>query len=79
MLKSNKESSKKYDPLPMLAYMVYEDFELSELILISVLNTTPNNIYSCSMFKNILFLWFEIISQTILLKEVTSLEISLTS
>ena len=79
MLKSNKESSKKYDPLPMLAYMVYEDFELSELIPISVLNTTPNNIYSCSMFKNILFLWFEIIAQTILLKEVTAPEISLNS
>jgi len=45
MLKRNNESSEKYDHLPMLAYIVYEDFELSELLPISVLNTTPNNIY----------------------------------
>ena len=50
-LKSNKESSTKYGPLPMLAYMVYDDFELSELVPISVLNTTPK-IYLAHMFKN---------------------------
>ena len=41
---SNEDSSKKYDPVPMLA-KVYEDFKLSELIFILVFNTTPNNTY----------------------------------
>jgi len=71
MLKSNKESSKKYDPLPMLAYMVYEDFELSELVPISMLNTTPNNITHAHMLKNISSSSnFEIITQKVLLKEI---------
>uniref|UniRef100_M1B7L5 Uncharacterized protein n=1 Tax=Solanum tuberosum TaxID=4113 RepID=M1B7L5_SOLTU len=48
MLKSNNESPNKYDLLLMLAYMVYGGCDLSELSPISVLNTTPNNIYSCS-------------------------------
>ena len=60
MLKSNKESSKKYDNFLMTAYMVYEDFELSELIPISMLNTKIH----CTIFRGlpcirwILFLGF---------------------
>ena len=46
MIKTNKESSKKYDPLSMLAYKVYEEFVLYERILISVFNTTSNNMYT---------------------------------
>jgi len=53
MIKSTKEYSKKSDPLPMLAYMVYEDFELYELVPILVVNTTLNNINHSHMFKNI--------------------------
>lgn len=37
MIKSNNELSKNYDLLPILAYIVYKDFELSQLIPISVL------------------------------------------
>lgn len=32
MLKINKKSSKKHGPSSMLAYTIYEDFELSKLI-----------------------------------------------
>lgn len=34
--------------------MVYDDFELSELILISVLNTNPNNITHANMLNTFL-------------------------
>lgn len=47
MLKRNKESSKNYDVLPMLAYMVYKDFKLSELIHMSVLNSTAKYMRVC--------------------------------
>jgi len=47
--------------------MVYEDFELSELVPISVLNTTTNNITHAHMFKNIFSSSnFEIITQKVL-------------
>lgn len=69
MLKNNKESSKKYDHLHMLAYVVCENFESSELvILISLLNTTTNNIIHAQIFKNINLPQFEIIIQKVLLK-----------
>lgn len=55
----------------MLAYMIYENFDLSQLIPISVLNTTPNNIYLMFIYlKSITFPLFEIIAQTTILKEV---------
>ena len=63
-----KESSKKYDPnLAMVSNMVYGGCELSELSLISVLNSTPKNILAL-MFKNILILWFEISAQNLAFK-----------
>jgi len=55
----------------MLSYRVLEDFELSQLVSISVLNTTPNNINHIHMFKNISSSSnFEIITQKIQLKEI---------
>lgn len=38
----------------MLAYIFYEDFELSELVPISVLNTSPDNRTQGHMFKKFL-------------------------
>lgn len=70
MFKSNKKSSKKNDLLPMLAYMVYDNFELDELISILMLNTTPKNITHTQMCKNISLSQFEVITQKILLKKI---------
>ena len=71
MLKINKKSSKKYDPLPMLAYRIYENFELCKLIPISVWNTTPNNITHAHTFKNIFSSSnLKIIAEKVLLKEI---------
>ena len=46
----------------MLAYIVLDDFELSELAPISVLNTTSKSIYACSNVLNITLHQFDVVN-----------------